>query len=99
VEHVLRDESADIFDGLVIDTQLGPGGHRFVDAAEVAEIRTDAVVLTLSAADVERLRDPEPGPGVMEHHGGGHGEPGRAQAAPRLGAHLGQGPRALAVRR
>jgi uncharacterized protein YrrD len=69
VEHVLRDESSDIFDGIVIDTKLGPGGRRFVDAAEVAEIRGDAVVLALSAADAERLPSPEPSPGVMEHHG------------------------------
>jgi uncharacterized protein YrrD len=69
VQHVLRDESSDIFDGIVIDTRSGPGGHRFVDAPEIAEIRTDAVVLTLSAADAERLPEPSPSPGVMEHHG------------------------------
>jgi uncharacterized protein YrrD len=69
VEHVLRDEEADIFDGIVIDTTLGPGGRRFVDAPEVAEVRTDAVVLALSAADAERLAAPERNPGVMEHHG------------------------------
>src|SRR5919107_6448613 len=69
VEHVLRDESADIFDGLVIDTRLGPGGHRFVDASEVGEITAEAVALTLSSGEAERLPDPEPSPGVMEHHG------------------------------
>jgi hypothetical protein len=69
VEHVLRDEATDIFDGLVIDTKLGPGGHRFVDATEVAEMREGAVLLTLSTADAENLPDPEPSPGVMEHHG------------------------------
>ena len=35
VAHVLADPDADIFDGIVIDTQLGPGGHRFADAAHV----------------------------------------------------------------
>lgn len=69
VEHVLRDEATDIFDGIVIDSRLGPGGHRFVDAPDVAEMRTDAVVLGLSAADAERLPEPEPGPAVIEHHG------------------------------
>ena len=69
VEHVLRDEGADLFDGLVIDTKLGPGGHRFVDAPEVAEIRGDAVVLTLTATDAERLPAPDRNPAVMEHHG------------------------------
>ena len=65
VEHVLRDEQADLFDGLVIDTRSGPGGHRFVDAPEVAEIRTDAVVLTLTAADAARLPEPDGSPAVM----------------------------------
>ena len=34
VEHVLADADADIFDGLVIDTRPGPGGHRFADATQ-----------------------------------------------------------------
>jgi sporulation protein YlmC with PRC-barrel domain len=69
VEHVLVDEETGIFDGLVIDTRLGPGGLRFVDAPEVAEIGADAVALTLSAAAAENLPKPSPGPAVMEHHG------------------------------
>jgi hypothetical protein len=69
VEHVLRDEPSDVFDGLVIDTRTGPGGLRFVDAPEVAEIRVDAVVLTLTAVEAERLPQPEGSPAVMEHHG------------------------------
>ena len=32
VEHVLADEEEDIFDGIVVDTRLGPGGLVFVDA-------------------------------------------------------------------
>jgi hypothetical protein len=69
VEHVLRDEATDIFDGLVIDVMLGPGGFHFVDAPEVAEIRADAVVLTTLAADVTQLPKPSANPAVMEHHG------------------------------
>jgi hypothetical protein len=69
VDHVLRDEDADIFDGLIIDTRLGPGGLHFVDAPDVAEIHADRVVLTLSAAEAERLPKPAPNPAVMEHHG------------------------------
>jgi uncharacterized protein YrrD len=69
VEHVLRDEATDIFDGLVIDTRLGPGGLHFVDAPEVAEIGPDRVVLAISAAEAERLPEPSPNPAVMEHHG------------------------------
>jgi uncharacterized protein YrrD len=69
VEHVLHDEATDVFDGIVIDTSLGPGGKHFVDAPEVAELRTDAVVLTLSTTEVAQLPKPEPNPAVMEHHG------------------------------
>jgi hypothetical protein len=69
VEHVLRDEASDIFDGLVIDISLGPGGHRFVDAPDVGEMREGAVSLKLTAEQVDALPAPAPGPGVMEHHG------------------------------
>jgi hypothetical protein len=69
VEHVLYDEEEDIFDGIVIDVRLGPGGLHFVDAPQVAEIRGNEVVLTVSSAEVERLPTPEPSPAVMEHHG------------------------------
>jgi hypothetical protein len=69
VEHVLYDEEEDIFDGIVIDVRLGPGGLHFVDAPQVAEIRGNEVVLTVSSAEVERLPRPEPNPAVMEHHG------------------------------
>jgi hypothetical protein len=32
LEHILADEQSSIFDGIVIDIRMGPGGHRFVDA-------------------------------------------------------------------
>ena len=54
---------ADIFDGIVIDTRLGPGGHRFVDAPEVASIAERAVTLTLDAAPAARLPKPSANPG------------------------------------
>jgi uncharacterized protein YrrD len=69
VQHVLNDEETDIFDGIVIDVRSGPGGLRFVDAPQVAEIREDAVVLTIPAAQVDDLPKPQPNPAVMEHHG------------------------------
>ena len=69
VEHVLRDEASDIFDGLVIDTRLGPGGLRFVDAPQVGEIREGEVDIAVPAAEVERLPEPSANPAVMEHHG------------------------------
>jgi uncharacterized protein YrrD len=65
VEHVLADEDADIFEGLVIDTRLGPGGHRFVDVSQIAEIRERGVVLALDAAAAERLPEPSENPAAM----------------------------------
>ena len=32
VEHVLSVPDLDLFDGIVLDTSVLPGGHRFVDA-------------------------------------------------------------------
>jgi hypothetical protein len=69
VEHVLADEDADVFDGIVIDVKSGPGGHRFVDAPEISSCHERAVVIAVSAADVEKLPEPGPNPAVMEHHG------------------------------
>ncbi len=69
LEHVLADEQTAIFDGIVIDVALGPGGHRFVDAADVAELYERAVVIGVSAADVAGLPEPSANPAVMQHGG------------------------------
>jgi hypothetical protein len=69
VEHVLADPDIDIFDGLVIDIEPGPGGLRFVDSEQVDEIYERAVVVRLPASDVEQLPEPQPNPGVIENHG------------------------------
>jgi hypothetical protein len=66
VEHVLADADADVFDGLVIDTSAGPGGHRFADASQVAAIYASGVVLTLDAAAAERLPEPSANPATLE---------------------------------
>ena|SRR5215218_3182917 len=66
VEHVLADEDADIFDGLVIDKRLGPGGHCFADASQVDELYTGGAVLALSAAECEALPEPSDNPAVMD---------------------------------
>jgi uncharacterized protein YrrD len=66
VEHVLADADADIFDGIVLDTSVLPGGHRFVDASQVAEIYERGVVLTLDAAAAESLPEPSANPATME---------------------------------
>jgi hypothetical protein len=65
VEHVLADADADIFDGLVIDTRRGPGGHRFVDAPQVAGMAADGVTLTLDSAAADALPEPGENPAEM----------------------------------
>ncbi|MEA2316691.1 MAG: hypothetical protein QOD44_880 [Solirubrobacteraceae bacterium] len=65
VEHVLAAPDADIFDGLVIDTRLGPGGLRFADAPQVAQIGERGVMLALDAGEAERLPEPSPNPGTL----------------------------------
>lgn len=66
VEHVLAVPDDDIFDGVVLDTSVLPGGHRFVDAPEVAEIYELGVVLKIDAAAAESLPKPSPNPGALE---------------------------------
>jgi uncharacterized protein YrrD len=66
VDHVLADASSDIFDGLIIDMRLGPGGHRFVDAPHVSDMHERGVVLALDATEAERLPEPSANPAVLE---------------------------------
>jgi uncharacterized protein YrrD len=65
VAHVLADAEADVFDGLVIDARSGPGGHRFVDAWQVADIHEQGVVLAIDASAVEQLPRPSENPATM----------------------------------
>ena len=66
VTHVLAAPEEDIFDGVVIDTRLGPGGHRFVDAPQVAEIHERGVLLAIDAGAVASLPEPSQNPGAVE---------------------------------
>jgi uncharacterized protein YrrD len=66
VEHVLAVPDDDIFDGIVLDTSVLPGGHRFVDAPEVAEIYELGVVLKIDAVAAEALPEPSANPGAIE---------------------------------
>ena len=66
VEHVLADEETDIFDGIVIDRSILPGGHRFADAGQVEEIFERGVVLSVDAAAAEGLPEPSANPAAME---------------------------------
>jgi uncharacterized protein YrrD len=66
VAHVLADADADIFDGIVLDTSVLPGGHKFVDAPQVDSIHEHGVVLAIDAAACEQLPEPGKNPATME---------------------------------
>jgi len=63
VAHVLADDGADVFDGLVVDTS---DGHRFVDASEVGALHERGVVLTLDAHRAEALPEPSENPAAVQ---------------------------------
>jgi hypothetical protein len=65
VEHVLADEASDVFDGIVVDRSVLPGGHRFVDASQVDRIHERGVVLTLVMAEAGGLPEPSENPAAM----------------------------------
>ena len=62
VQHVLAAPDEDVFDGIVIDTSVLPGGHRFCDADQVDEIYERGVVLSVDAAAAENLPEPSANP-------------------------------------
>jgi uncharacterized protein YrrD len=66
VEHVLREPDADIFDGMVLDTSVLPGGHRFADAEQVEEIFERGVLLKLDRAAAETLPEPSENPAAVD---------------------------------
>jgi hypothetical protein len=66
VEHVLADPDADIFDGIVLDTSVLPGGHRFVDASQVDEVYERGVVLTVDAEAAQSLPEPSETPATVD---------------------------------
>ncbi len=63
VKRVLADTSADIFDGLILDT---PDGDRFVDAPQVGDLYTRLVVLNMTAAEAQGLPEPTPSPAAVD---------------------------------
>jgi hypothetical protein len=65
VEHVLSAPDADIFDGIVLDTSVLPGGNRFVDSREVAQIYDRGVALKIDAAAARQLPEPGANPGTL----------------------------------
>jgi hypothetical protein len=66
VEHVLAAPDEDIFDGIVLDTSVLPGGHRFVEADQVEEIFERGVLLKIDRRQAESLPEPSANPAVME---------------------------------
>jgi len=66
VEHVLAVPDDDIFDGIVLDRSILPGGHRFVDAPEVRAIFERGVELKIDAAAAKALPEPSANPGSIE---------------------------------
>jgi uncharacterized protein YrrD len=69
VEHVLADEDSAIFDGIVIDRSVLPGGHRFADARQVESCHERGVVLGVDAAAAQTLPEPSENPAAMEVSG------------------------------
>ncbi len=66
VEHVLAVPSLDVFDGIVLDKSILPGGHRFVDAPEVEEVFERGVLLKIDRAAAEKLPEPSANPGEID---------------------------------
>ena len=64
VVEVLCAPNLDMFDGVIFDTTAGPGGHRFVDAPEVARTAEKAVTLSISGDEVATLPPPDSGTGM-----------------------------------
>jgi hypothetical protein len=58
VQATLADQPSNIFEGVVIDIRLGPGGLRFVDSSQIAAIYEDRVVLTVARGGVRDLPAP-----------------------------------------
>jgi uncharacterized protein YrrD len=66
VEHVLAVPEDDIFDGIVLDTSVLPGGHRFVDADQVEEIFERGVLLKIDRQVAESLPELGENPAALE---------------------------------
>jgi uncharacterized protein YrrD len=66
VEYVLAMPEEDIFDGIVLDTSVLPGGHRFVDADQVEEIFDRGVLLKIDRKGAEDLPQPSENAAAME---------------------------------
>jgi hypothetical protein len=68
VEYVLADPEADVFDGIVVDTSVLPGGRRFCDADQIEEIFERGVLLRLDRTAAEGLPEPSGNPAAMSEN-------------------------------
>src|SRR5262245_49293909 len=66
IEEVLADPEIDIFDGIILDTSVLPGGHRFADSEQVDEIYERGMMLKIDRAAAESLPEPKANPAAME---------------------------------
>lgn len=66
VQHVLADADEDVFEGIIVDAELGPGGWRFADATHIESMHEHGVVLTLDREAAERLPQPSQNPPALE---------------------------------
>lgn len=55
VEHVLADEGADVFDGLVVDLRPLRASHRFADATQVESLYERGVVLSVMRSELHEV--------------------------------------------
>ncbi len=55
VQEVVGEAATDIFEGVVVDTRLGPGGLRFVEAASISDIFEHRIVLAVTRLHVQDL--------------------------------------------
>jgi hypothetical protein len=62
VDHVLGDEAADVFEGVIVH-KVAPGGHMFADVGQIAELRERGVLLSV---DRDALHDPSERPASMK---------------------------------
>jgi hypothetical protein len=68
VEHVLAAADEDIFDGIVLDTSVLPGGERFCDAGQIEEIFERGVLLKLDRESAAGLPEPSENPATMDEN-------------------------------
>lgn len=62
LEHVVADNSVDIFEGIVLRTSGGHTQHRFVDRDDIKDFYDGGVLLSIPAAEVAGLHLPSDDP-------------------------------------